>query len=266
MSDTSHTSRSISSIFLRQGRSYDLGKMDLPQLWKAYLTYPTINLYMVLILCSIVAVIYSFDGWMNILLPTVIMLVGFPVIWYILHRFVLHSRILYKNKWTARTWKRIHFDHHQDPHLLEVLFGSPVTTLPTIAIIAGPIGYFSGGLSGIAAAIGVSLYQTCWYEFFHCIQHLNYKPRSKFVQLIKQRHLLHHFHDENWNQGITNFIPDILVGSYFRSAKEGPKSPTVFNLGYDLEEAKRYPWVMQMTGAPPKDKPDGDTSQQKYQK
>lgn len=102
----------------------------------------------------------------------------YPVVWYLLHRYVLHGRVLYKIKWTATLWKRIHFDHHQDPHLLDVLFGAPVTTLPTIAFITLPIGYLIGGVGTAAAAFGTGVAITCIYEFFHCIQHLNYKPRS----------------------------------------------------------------------------------------
>jgi hypothetical protein len=55
--------------------------------------------------------------------------------------------------------------------------------------------------------------------------------------------------------GIVSFTPDYIFHSYVATAKECPKSPTVFNLGYDVEEAKRYPWVMEITGAPPRDKP-----------
>ena len=43
------------------------------------------------------------------------------------------------NGWPS-TWKRIHYDHHQDPNHLEVLFGALHTTLPTIALGVIPIG------------------------------------------------------------------------------------------------------------------------------
>ena len=101
---------------------------------------------------------------------------------------------------------------------------------------------------------------TCIYEFFHCIQHLAYKPRWKWVARIKQLHVLHHFHDENGNYGITNYVPDRFFGSFYREARDRARSQHVFNLGYDLDEAKRYPWVMNLTGAPPKDRPDGARS------
>src|SRR5919206_15112 len=35
----------------------------------------------------------------------------YPLVWYLLHRFVLHGSFLYKMRWSAAMWKRIHFDH-----------------------------------------------------------------------------------------------------------------------------------------------------------
>ncbi|WP_342628710.1 sterol desaturase family protein [Nguyenibacter vanlangensis] len=242
---------------LRTGRSFDLGKMDLRQLWIAYLTYPTILLYIALAVASFAMLGRHFPG----ILPTAVamgaVIAIYPVAWYLIHRFILHGRFLYRMKWTASLWKRIHFDHHQDPHLLDVLFGSPLNTLPTIALITLPVGYSIGHLGGAAAAMGTGLTVTCIYEFFHCIQHLNYKPRMRWIQKMKQRHVLHHFHHEDGNYGITSFFVDRLFGSYYADARARPRSAHVFNLGYDLQEATLYPWVMDLTGAPPREKPDG---------
>jgi sterol desaturase/sphingolipid hydroxylase (fatty acid hydroxylase superfamily) len=104
------------------------------------------------------------------------------------------------------------------------------------------------------------LVTTCVYEFIHCIQHLNYKPKTWLMQKLKREHLMHHFQNEHGNYGIVSFLPDRLFGSYYASPREAGKSPTVFNLGYDIEEAKRFPWVMELTGAPPRDKPPAATA------
>jgi hypothetical protein len=37
----------------------------------------------------------------------------YPLAWYLLHRFVLHSRWMWKSRLLSPTWKRIHYDHHQ---------------------------------------------------------------------------------------------------------------------------------------------------------
>ncbi|MDD2704013.1 MAG: sterol desaturase family protein [Acidocella sp.] len=237
------------------GRSYDLGRMTLSDLWSAYLTYPAINLYAALAVVSGAFALLTAKSWLAVVLPLLAVCVVYPLVWYALHRYILHGRWLYRMKWSAGLWKRIHFDHHQDPHLLEVLFGSPLNTIPTMAIITGPIGYGIAGWTGAAAAFSTALVTTCVYEFFHCIQHLNYKPKSKVIQRLKRDHLVHHFHNETANLGIVSFYPDKLFHTYYASVRGCPKSATVFNLGYDLDEAKLYPWVMEITGAPPRDKP-----------
>jgi sterol desaturase/sphingolipid hydroxylase (fatty acid hydroxylase superfamily) len=183
-------------------------------------------------------------------------MLAYPIAWYAIHRFILHSRFLYRSPVTAALWKRIHFDHHQDPHRMDVLFGSPLTTLPTILAIVIPLGWLVGnGVAGAAAAVAAGLVITCAYEFSHCIQHLNFKPRSRLLRRMKELHLTHHFHHEAGNYGITSFVVDRVFGTYYASARERRRSPHAFNLGYDVAEASRFPWVAQLSGGPPRDQP-----------
>ena len=230
-----------------RGRSYNLGKMTFRELVVAYLTYPAIQVYMLLALASVVAAAILISKPLLTLAAVAVTVVVYPLVWYVLHRWVLHSRFLYKLPMTAALWKRIHFDHHQDPYKLEVLFGSLANTLPTIALVTAPVGYLLAGPGGAAAALATGLFCTCFYEFCHCVQHLNYKPKYEFLRRMKQAHLLHHFHNEQANFGITNFTWDRLFGTRFATAKDIARSETVFNLGYDEAEAERYPWVARMT-------------------
>ena len=238
-----------------RGRSYDLGRMTLPELWLAYSTYPAILVYVALSIGSAAFLTRTATSCGQVLVPMLAVLVAYPLVWYLLHRFVLHGRWLYKARWSAALWKRIHFDHHQDPHRLDVLFGALATTLPTIALVTIPIGYAIAAVPGAAAAFLAGLLTTCAYEFVHCIQHLNYKPRNRLLAKLKHDHLLHHFHNENGNYGIFSFVPDRLLGTYYRHARDVPRSASVHNLGYDLAEAGRFPYVMSLTGAPPRDRP-----------
>ncbi|WP_241767650.1 sterol desaturase family protein [Tanticharoenia sakaeratensis] len=231
--------------------------MTLRDLWLAYLTYPTILLYFALILGSAVMCLRTHPAPFAVLAPVAAVVAIYPIAWYAIHRFILHGQWLYRSRWTAALWKRIHFDHHQDPHLLDVLFGSPINTIPTIALITAPVGYLIGGAAGAWAGLAAGFATTCVYEFFHCIQHLAYKPRWGWVARMKQLHVLHHFHDEDGNYGITNYLPDRLFGSYYGAARDRGRSASVFNLGYDLTMAGRFPWVMKLTGAPPRDRPAG---------
>lgn len=240
-----------------RGRTYDLGRMGLRDLLAAYATYPAIQAYaLIAVAGTILAVAWSERAGPTVL-AALAMVVLYPFVEYGLHRFILHGRFLYKSRLTAGLWKRIHFDHHQDPHKLEVLFGSLANTLPLILALALPVGWAIGGAAGSAAALACATVLMCVYEFCHCVQHLNIKPKSRFLLRIKQLHLAHHFHDETSNFGITTPVVDLLAGSFSGGVQDRPRSRTVFNLGYDAEEARRYPWVADLTGAPPRDRPPG---------
>jgi sterol desaturase/sphingolipid hydroxylase (fatty acid hydroxylase superfamily) len=229
-------------------RSHYLDRMTLGELWVAYFQYPAIIAYIALtVVAAAVWAVFPASLGETVAAAGLIVL-AYPLVWYAIHRWVLHSRWMFKVPVLASTWKRIHYDHHQDPNRLEVLFGALHTTLPTIALITLPFGYAIGGIGGAAAAFAAGLVTTCVYEFVHCIQHLAYKPRWAFVAQMKKRHMAHHFHDETGNFGITNYFWDRVLGTFYDRPERPNKSPTVFNLGYTPHVAERYPWVAKLSG------------------
>ncbi len=127
------------------GRKYHLDRMSLRELVQAYFAYPAIQIYLLLgLICGATAL-----WWATSPAPPMVAAVAavllYPLVWYLLRRFVLHGSFLYKMEWSVALWKRIHFDHHRDPHDLRVLFGSLVNTLPTIGIVTVPLGWAIGG-------------------------------------------------------------------------------------------------------------------------
>jgi sterol desaturase/sphingolipid hydroxylase (fatty acid hydroxylase superfamily) len=236
-------------------KTHYLNRMTFKELVVAYFQYYAIQVYLGLgAVCVLVAALNLSNPWGSAV-GVAFACFAYPLIWYLLHRFVLHSRWMFKSPLTAATWKRIHYDHHQDPHRLEVLFGALYTTLPTIVLATAPVGYLLGGLGGAAAALAAGLFMTCFYEFCHCVQHLSYKPKNALLARMKARHMAHHFHDETGNFGITNFSWDKLFGTFYEREERVAKSPTVFNLGYTEETALRYPWVARLSGGVEKGHP-----------
>ncbi|QJU60395.1 sterol desaturase family protein [Sphingomonas sp. AP4-R1] len=222
--------------------------MNMRQLVVAFFQYPAIIAYILIaIVAAVVSGLYPTSALQTIAAVASSILL-YPLVWYALHRWVLHSQWMYKVPFLASTWKRIHYDHHQDPNHLEILFGALHTTLPTIFLASAPVGWLIGGLGGAAAAFSSGLLMTCFYEFCHCIQHLAYTPKHPALVMMKQRHMAHHFHDETGNFGITNFFWDRLFGTMYAKVSERKKSPTVFNLGYTPEVAKRWPKVAELSG------------------
>jgi sterol desaturase/sphingolipid hydroxylase (fatty acid hydroxylase superfamily) len=231
----------------KTGRTYDLRKMSRADLIRAYFTHPSVLVYLGLAVVAIAVAALTADSPWPPLAAAAVAALLYPLAEYLLHRFVLHGRYMYKIPFLATTWKRIHYDHHRDPNDLRVLFGALYTTLPTITVVALPVGWLVAGLPGAAAAFATGLLAFAFYEFCHCAQHLNFTPKSAFLRRIKQRHMAHHFHNESGNFGITSFLWDRVFGTLYETPKEVPRSPTVFNLGYTEEEAKRYPWVAELS-------------------
>ncbi len=229
-------------------RSHYLDRMTLKELWIAYFQYPAILAYIVLAVVSVGVWFLYPASPLQTLAAAAVIVVAYPLVWYMLHRWVLHSRWMFKVPVLARTWKRIHYDHHQDPNHLEVLFGALHTTLPTIGVVSLPIGFAIGGVGGAAAAFAAGLVTTLVYEFVHCIQHLAYNPKLALIVEMKKRHMAHHFHDETGNFGITNYFWDRVFGTFYDRPERPHKSPTVFNLGYTPEVARRYPRVAELSG------------------
>jgi len=230
-----------------KSQKYLLDKMSLNDLVKAYFTYPGIQIYLLLFFGLCVLAGYTSDQPRELAIVVAVAILVYPLVWYMLHRFLLHGRWLYKSEKTAALWKRIHFDHHQNPNDMAVLFGGLHTTLPTVVVVTAPVGGLIGGLSGAAIGLATGILITCYYEFCHCIQHLGYAPESAFLARIKQLHMAHHFHNETGNYGITNYLWDRFFSSYYGSNSSMPRSPTARNLGYTSSEAERYPWVAKLS-------------------
>ncbi|MXO65040.1 fatty acid hydroxylase family protein [Altererythrobacter endophyticus] len=229
-------------------RSHYLDRMTLKQLIVAYFQHYTIMSYLSIAALSVVFFAFYPAGVWQTLGAIAAAVLVYPLVWHLLHQYVLHSRWMWKHKLLAPTWKRIHYDHHQDPNDLSVLFGALHTTVPTVAIATIPVGWLIGGPGGAAAAFATGILTTCYYEFMHCIQHLAFKPKWKWVQHMKQRHNEHHYFDEDGNFGITNYLWDRVLGTYYIKKDRKKRSATVFNLGYDEDVALRYPYVKDLSG------------------
>lgn len=232
-------------------QKYQLDRMTFQELGVAYLRYPAIQIYFVLFVASVGGGYLlhhtSEEGLWTMGLTVVVTLLAYPFVEYGVHRFVLHGRYLYRSPWTAALWKRIHYDHHQDPNDLRVLFGALPTTIPTIGMATVPIGLSLDGWSGVPVSFAAGIFCFMVYELCHCMQHLRVSPKNRLLRRIKRHHLLHHFHNERGNFGITTTLCDRIFGSYYNSSEDVPFSQTVSNLGYADQECFRYPWVAELS-------------------
>ena len=81
----------------------------------------------------------------------------------------------------------------------------------------------------------------------HCIQHLAYKPKLKIIVEMKKRP----WRTISMTRMAITASPtlwDRVLGTFYDRPERPNKSPTVFNLGYTTDVAKRYPWVKELSG------------------
>jgi sterol desaturase/sphingolipid hydroxylase (fatty acid hydroxylase superfamily) len=177
-----------------------------------------------------------------IALPVAVLLTVFfyPLVEYVLHRFVLHSKLLYRNAITAPIWRRLHYDHHMDPNNLTVLFAAPLTSVPLLVVLAAVPGSVLNLEGLFPAMLATNFLMFTYYEFMHASAHLKLGFQSNWIASHKQSHLRHHFVCESQNYGIGTHVMDMIAGTADTSTQH---SSTVRNLGYDDDVAKVYPWV-----------------------
>ncbi|RYD40535.1 MAG: fatty acid hydroxylase family protein, partial [Verrucomicrobiaceae bacterium] len=93
-------------------RSHYLDRMTLAQLISAYFQHYTIIVYLaVTALCVVGFVLWPAGVWQTVGAIAAAVVI-YPLVWHLLHQYVLHGRWMYKMKWLSPTWKRIHYDHH----------------------------------------------------------------------------------------------------------------------------------------------------------
>jgi sterol desaturase/sphingolipid hydroxylase (fatty acid hydroxylase superfamily) len=175
--------------------------------------------------------------------PMATMVILYPAAEYLLHRYLLHGNYLAKSALTSPLWYRIHYRHHSKPSDQSVILAAPYTIVGAIAIIAALLGMLFGSWTAFTAGLAVGGVLIVAYEYAHSVCHSAFPTENRYLKAIRTNHILHHFHAEGGNYGITNNLSDVLFGTRYDERSLPQRSPTVRNLGYDDEMRRAFPWV-----------------------
>ena len=171
--------------------------------------------------------------------PWAFLVIGFaPFFEWLTHKYTLHRPLTE----TPGFWRdyqiRLHHGHHLHPDRRDLQFA------PASAIIAMFVQLYASyalfvWLAGQphAAVLMPLLVSTAYYllyEWVHLAHHTKaYKPLTGWGAALREAHMRHHFHNENYNWGITNGLGDVLLGTW-KGTADTAKSPTAKKLsGYD---------------------------------
>ena len=186
------------------------------------------------------------DGPGDALWPMAAMVVFYPVAEYLLHRYLLHGNFLAKSPLTAPLWYRIHYRHHSKPSDHSVILAAPYTIVG-VAVVFSILFYFAfGSLTALTAALTVGSLLIIAYEYAHSVCHAAFPTENSYLKSIRTNHVLHHFHSETGNYGITNDLSDVLFGTRYGDKSLPKRSLTVRNLGYNEEMRRAFPWIAEI--------------------
>jgi hypothetical protein len=121
--------------------------------------------------------------------------------------------------------KRLHYDHHEDPNHLPLLF-LPLWYSGPQFVLVGWIAYVLTGDAGntVSFLTGAMSYHL-YYEWKHYVAHRPIQPLTPWGKRLKKYHLLHHFKNEHYWFGVTHPAMDHLMGT-FPDAREVTTSVT----------------------------------------
>jgi sterol desaturase/sphingolipid hydroxylase (fatty acid hydroxylase superfamily) len=230
---------------------------DLSEFHRAFARLTEIRLYAAIATACALFAAWRAENLWQIVVPALAVLVAFPVLEYVIHRYILHNKTLCRTALTARIWWRIHYRHHAEPNDAEVILGAPVSLIVAALAASAAIAVPMQSLAAFAAALATGMLCAIVYEYFHSLHHAQVEIASPYLVAMRRHHLLHHHLEEKGNFGITSPLIDFLCGTkYERETAE--RSPTVRNLGYAGALREQYPYIARMepeAGAPRSDAP-----------
>lgn len=128
---------------------------------------------------------------------------------YVIHRYVFHHKS--KNATIRKIVFAIHGIHHARPKN-EVHFDIPI--FPTVIgwLIIITISYLIIGIYALPLITGTILMHI-YYNYIHHVLHRE-KISNKYLRMLKESHMKHHFKDPNSNFGVTNVFFDKLFQTF----------------------------------------------------
>lgn len=197
----------------------------MQEVFKVYFLHRTVQVLWLLCFAFLALSIYlgvfsSFWWWL--FLPIIIA----PFYEWYAHKYLLHAKLTEKHGVFRNFQIRLHHGHHKYPQNVELLFAPwsaiILHLIQTYLLFALITWSFSVAL--VPFTFGILYY--LFYEWMHLAHHTPaYQPKTQVGHKLKRAHMRHHFHNENYCWGITNYLGDLCFDT-FKERNDVAKSPT----------------------------------------
>src|SRR5437667_6800588 len=81
------------------------------EFFRIYAGHYAVLLYTAIVVVTGAPAIKLATSWWQFFGSLLLVAVVYPIVEFCLHKFVLHSKALYRRPFTAALWRRIHYDH-----------------------------------------------------------------------------------------------------------------------------------------------------------
>lgn len=137
-----------------------------------------------------------------------------PVLEWLIHVFVLHSKPFRLFGYTIDPIvPRKHREHHRDPWHTDLVF-IPLHTYLYTPLILVCLWLLSMPTTALAfTGIAVYLIMALHYEWVHFLVHTRYLPANAYYRRLRRNHRLHHCKNERYWYGVTMLAGDTLFGT-----------------------------------------------------
>lgn len=152
-----------------------------------------------------------------------------PLVEWMTHVFLLHTKPFTIGRWTLDLpTASKHRRHHYVPDDLTYVFMPPIAIIVAFSVAVLGLVVFPSAV--LLTAFATFMLLGVVFEWSHYLCHVPYRPRSRYLQLMRRRHLWHHYRNENYWWGVSTHLGDRLLGTLPRRRADVPLSPTATNL------------------------------------
>jgi len=202
------------------------------EIFEDYVTHGTVQfLFVALAACTYaVETLSLWRSWPWML----VVIASAPFFEWVTHKYTPHRPL----SETPGFWRdyqiRLHHGHHLHPERRDLQF-APVSGIIVMFIqlyLTYALLTWSWTTALVPLLASIAYYLA--YEWIHLAHHTqSYKPLTAWGNALRAAHMRHHFHNENYNWGITNGLGDVLLGTW-KNTGEVEKSATAKKLsGYE---------------------------------
>jgi sterol desaturase/sphingolipid hydroxylase (fatty acid hydroxylase superfamily) len=150
-------------------------------------------------------------AWWNVPLAFLIGLAVWPLVEYLLHRFVFHFKPANPSERMQRFLFLMHGVHHAQPREKTRLVMPPVVSLPMAALFYGlfwlVIGKLLGAPGYVDGIAGGFLFGYVLYDMTHYALH-HFSLKGAYFRKLRRHHMAHHFKTHDAKYGVSTWFWD----------------------------------------------------------